>query len=48
MGIDSKDRKKCKIIFLKNIIFFFLFCILTKNRKSPADEKSFAGQMFRL
>lgn len=39
MGIDSKDRKNAKLFFLKNIIFFFLFCILTKNRKSPDDKK---------
>ena len=44
-GNRQQRQKKCKIIFLKNIIFFFLFCILTKNRKSPADEKSSAGQM---
>lgn len=39
MGIDSKYRKNAKLFFLKNIIFFFLFCILTKNGKSPDDKK---------
>lgn len=44
----AKTEKNAKLFFLKNIIFFFLFCILTKNRKFPADEKSSVGQMFRF
>lgn len=45
--MQQRQKKNAKLFFLKNIIFFFLFCILTKNRKFPADEKSSVGQMFQ-